>query len=100
MSQQLGQNRQEISGTVSSLSHNMNANLGNLTENINAKFDYQFKDLQSSNEQKLDKIALNLAEMSAAITDKFDRKFQELQEANDKSSVKFRIRWMKSFRKH
>ena len=48
MSQQLGQNRQEISGTVSSLSHNMNANLGNLTENINAKFDYQFKDLQSS----------------------------------------------------
>lgn len=84
MSQQLGQNRQEISGTVSSLSHNMNANLGNLTENINAKFDYQFKDLQSSNEQKLDKIALNLAEMSASITDKFDRKFQELQEANDK----------------
>lgn len=84
MSQQLGQNRQEISGTVSSLAHNMNGNLANLTENINAKFDYQFKDLQSSNEQKLDKIALNLADMSEAITDKFDRKFQELQEANDK----------------
>ncbi|HAP15908.1 MAG TPA: DNA recombination protein RmuC [Lactococcus sp.] len=84
MSQQLGQNRQEMSGTVLNLSHNLNENLSNLTENINTKFDHQFKDLQSSNEQKLDKIALNLAEMSEAMTEKFDRKFQELQEANDK----------------
>lgn len=84
MSQQLGQNRQEMSGTVLNLSHNLNENLSNLTENINTKFDHQFKDLQSSNEQKLDKIVLNLAEMSEAMTEKFDRKFQELQEANDK----------------
>ncbi len=84
INQQLGQNRQELSGNLTSLSNSMNSNLSNLTENINSKFDRQFKDLQASNEQKLEKISTNLTDLSNHLTDKFDAKFTALQENNDK----------------
>ncbi|RZI49110.1 DNA recombination protein RmuC [Lactococcus kimchii] len=91
LSQELGQNRQELSNSLRSV----NSDLSMLTENLNSKFDYQFKDLQTSNEQKLEKISTSLLEatdrtvstltqLTEAITQKFDHKFKDLQESNDK----------------
>ncbi len=51
INQQLAQNRQELSSSLRSVNNDFSA----LTENINSKFDWQFKDLQNSNEQKLEK---------------------------------------------
>ncbi|MDD0460703.1 hypothetical protein PSZ84_23130, partial [Shigella sonnei] len=47
-----------------------------LTENINSKFDWQFKDLQNSNEQKLEKISVSLVEST-------DRTVSKLSELTD-----------------
>ncbi|WP_374286721.1 DNA recombination protein RmuC [Lactococcus sp.] len=95
MNQQLGQNRQEMSGNLRSVSNDVNQNLSVLTENINGKFDHQFKDLQESNEKKLsqissgltettEKLTENLSLLTESITSKFDHKFKDLQESNDK----------------
>ena len=91
INQQLAQNRQELSSSLRSVNNDFSA----LTENINSKFDWQFKDLQNSNEQKLEKISVSLvestdrtvsklSELTESITAKFDHKFKELQDSNDK----------------
>lgn len=95
MNQQLGLNRQEMSDNLRSVSNDVNQNLSFLTENINEKFDHQFKDLQESNEKKLAQISTGLTETTRHLTDnlsaltesitlKFDNKFKDLQESNDK----------------
>lgn len=84
INQQLGQNRQELSHNLTGLSNSLNQNLTNLTENINTKFDRQFKDLQDSNEKKLQQISNNLTELSEKMTSSFDHKFKDLQDSNDK----------------
>ena len=73
INQQLAQNRQELSSSLRSVNNDFSA----LTENINSKFDWQFKDLQNSNEQKLEKISVSLVEST-------DRTVRELQDSNDK----------------
>jgi len=91
INQQLAQNRQELSSSLRSVNNDFSA----LTENINSKFDWQFKDLQNSNEQKLEKISVSLvestdrtvsklSELTESITAKFNHKFKELQDSNDK----------------
>ncbi|GBG96269.1 DNA recombination protein RmuC [Lactococcus termiticola] len=84
LTQQLGQNRQEISGTVQQLNNNLHGFSTDLTERINDKFDRQFKDLQTSNEQKLDKVNEELKHLTDELNAKFDSKFLSLQESNDK----------------
>lgn len=95
MNQQLGQNREELSNSLRLNNNDVNQNLSALTENINAKFDHQFKDLQDSNEKKLmqissgltettAKLTVNLSALTETITGKFDNKFRDLQDSNDK----------------
>ena len=95
MNQQLSQNRQEMGNSLRESSQLVNQNLSSLTENLNEKFDHQFKDLQDSNEKKLMQISSGLSEntqrltenlsvLTESITGKFDNKFKELQESNDK----------------
>lgn len=93
--QDLTQTRQELQSNLTDLSNNFNYSQRDLMENLNHKFDVQFKDLQNSNEQKLDKISMRLTEstdrtvsqlshLTETMTDKFDHKFKDLQESNDK----------------
>lgn len=89
--QELGQNRQEINGALNQVlditSQNMlgfseknSKKLSELTEQINFKFDQQFKDLQDSNERKLEQIQKSVDEkLQETLQRSISQSFEQVQ---------------------
>ncbi|MFV0555997.1 MAG: DNA recombination protein RmuC [Lactovum sp.] len=77
---ELGQNREELNNSLNQVLDITSRNAVELSEHINSKFDKQFKDLQDSNEKKLDQIQKSVDEkLQETLKQSLSQSFEQVQ---------------------